>query len=208
MNKKILQDVNEYYTQKINDYGASPLGVDWNSEASQIIRFEQLSQVINPASKFCLLDIGCGYGALYDYLKCCHYQFDYLGLDVSQEMIDIAIKEHQDLKNANFYVGDRLANEAINYTLASGIFNVRLEHSSAEWMEYIKEVVYYMNTISQNGFSFNCLTSYSDQNMMKDYLYYADPCFWFDFCKTHFSRNVALLHDYTLYEFTVIVRKI
>jgi hypothetical protein len=26
-------------------------------------------------------------------------------------------------------------------------------------------------------------------------------------CKRRFSRNVALLHDYDLYEFTVLVRK-
>ena len=31
--------------------------------------------------------------------------------------------------------------------------------------------------------------------------------FFFDFCKRNFSRNVALLHDYGLYDFTIIVRK-
>jgi hypothetical protein len=29
----------------------------------------------------------------------------------------------------------------------------------------------------------------------------------FDICKRKFSRNVALLHDYGLYEFTILVRK-
>jgi len=42
---------------------------------------------------------------------------------------------------------------------------------------------------------------------MREDLYYADPCFIFDYCKRNFSRNVALLHDYELYEFTIIVRK-
>ena len=43
---------------------------------------------------------------------------------------------------------------------------------------------------------------------MKDYLFYADPCELFDFCKTRFSQNVALLHDYGLYEFTILVEEI
>ena len=58
-----------------------------------------------------------------------------------------------------------------------------------------------------SGFAFNCLTSYSDAHKMRDYLYYADPCALFDLCKRRYSRYVALLHDYKLYEFTILVRK-
>jgi hypothetical protein len=57
------------------------------------------------------------------------------------------------------------------------------------------------------GFAFNCLTAYSDAHKMQSYLYYADPCRLFDLCKRRYSRNVALLHDYGLYEFTILVRK-
>ncbi|MNE88029.1 hypothetical protein D3C80_1852890 [compost metagenome] len=64
-----------------------------------------------------------------------------------------------------------------------------------------------MNACSRKGFSFNCLTSYSDLEYMRDYLYYGDPCFYFDYCKRAFSGQVALLHDYGLYEFTLLVRK-
>jgi len=42
---------------------------------------------------------------------------------------------------------------------------------------------------------------------MRDDLYYADPCLLFTYCKTRYSRNVALLHDYGLHEFTLFVRK-
>jgi hypothetical protein len=42
---------------------------------------------------------------------------------------------------------------------------------------------------------------------MRDDLYYADPRVIFDHCKRSFSRWVALLHDYGLYEFTIIVRR-
>ena len=42
---------------------------------------------------------------------------------------------------------------------------------------------------------------------MRPDLYYADPGLFFDDCKRRFSRNVAILHDYDLYDFTVIVRK-
>jgi hypothetical protein len=50
------------------------------------------------------------------------------------------------------------------------------------------------------------LTKYSDADRMRGDLYYGDPAFFFDHCKRSFSRNVALLHDYGLYEFTILVR--
>lgn len=49
------------------------------------------------------------------------------------------------------------------------------------------------------------LTKYSDKEYLRDNLYYGDPMFIFDYCGTF--KNVALLHDYGLYEFTIIVRK-
>ena len=64
-----------------------------------------------------------------------------------------------------------------------------------------------MNKKSEHGFSFNMLTSYSDKEYMRDDLYYGDSCHFFDFCKKNFSKNVSLLHDYNLYDFTIIVRK-
>lgn len=64
-----------------------------------------------------------------------------------------------------------------------------------------------MNEKSTLGFAFNALTKYSDPEFMKEELYYTDPLFMFDYCKTNFSKNVALLHDYRQYDFTILVRK-
>ena len=48
---------------------------------------------------------------------------------------------------------------------------------------------------------------YADAERKRPDLYYADPLALFDHCKRRYSREVALLHDYGLYEFTMIVRK-
>ncbi|MGR9969871.1 hypothetical protein ACUOIB_23760, partial [Escherichia coli] len=71
----------------------------------------------------------------------------------------------------------------------------------------LQETLDSLDRFSRRGFSFNCLTSYSDEDRKRDYLYYADPCQLFDLCKRRYSRQVALLHDYGLYEFTILVRK-
>jgi hypothetical protein len=94
-----------------------------------------------------------------------------------------------------------------DYGIASGIFNVKLRQRNDDWINYIGATLDVLDRTSYYGFSFNCLTSYSDAEMMRDYLYYADPCKLFDLCKRRYSRHVALMHDYGLYEFTIIVRK-
>ena len=54
---------------------------------------------------------------------------------------------------------------------------------------------------------FNALTLYSDVEKRRGDLFYADPLAVFDRCKRQYSRFVTLLHDYPLYEFTIMVRR-
>ena len=87
-----------------------------------------------------------------------------------------------------------------DYGIASGIFNVRLERSDVEWRDYLETTLNVLDRTSHLGFAFNCLTSYSDTDKMRDYLYYADPCALFDLCKRRYSRRrgiAARLRVYT-----------
>lgn len=196
--------VASYYSQKLEMYGNTPQGVDWNSVESQELRFKQLLKVCNEKEGFSINDLGCGFGSLYDFMSLNYGGFEYFGYDVSENMINEAKRLHK-YNNCKFFVGDNLTKSS--YSVASGIFNVKLDKYYDEWTNYVIETINNMNEFSTKGFSFNILTKYSDKEFMKDYLYYADPCFFFDYCKRNFSRNVALLHDYQLYEFTILVRK-
>lgn len=201
----IIDKVNSYYSEKIAAHGATPKGVDWNGEESQFLRFQILSEVMRGAEQFSILDYGCGFGSLYQFLEKTDRKFDFFGYDVSEKMIEAAQSSFADRTNAKW--STVLPEQQFDYTVASGIFNVRLDTPPNEWMDYILETLHTFDKISTKGFSFNVLTKYSDAEYMKDYLYYADPLVLFDYCKKHFSRNVALLHDYELYEFTIVVRK-
>lgn len=206
MSDSILKDVGNYYTGKIVEHGATPRGVDWNSVESQEVRFAQLLKIVNQATPFSLLDYGCGYGALIGYmLKQSLPEFQYCGLDISNEMLDAARRLY--FKAANVEFIEQLSDSRkFDYVVASGIFNVRLGHADDTWKSYIHSEIERLANLASRGFAFNCLTSYSDVEYMRADLYYANPCELFDHCKRKYSRNVALLHDYNLYEFTIHVR--
>jgi SAM-dependent methyltransferase len=202
----ILGDVARYYTSKLEEHGTTARGVDWNGEASQTLRFDQLLRIVDVVGGFSINDVGCGYGALLDYLDARGLEVDYTGIDISAEMVRAGARRFEGRADADFICAADLNREA-DYSVASGIFNVRLEWPDAEWRSYIQATLDLLHAASRRGFSFNCLTSYSDAPKMRNELYYADPCALFDLCKRRYSKNVALLHDYGLYEFTILVRK-
>lgn len=198
--------IRNHYSQQLEKHGATPEGVNWNSDTAQIIRFIQLGKVIRPGEEFSLIDYGCGYGALFDYLRAEGFRFRYTGYDISQEMIDTANHLHQGT-SACYFTTQEDELEAADYCVESGIFNIRFGYSNESWLEYILATLGKMDRLGQRGFAFNLLTRYTDTDILRPELYYADPAFFFDYCKNSFSKNVALIHDYDLYDFTVIVRK-
>ncbi len=196
-----------YFEERLSTHGATARGVDWNSETAQELRFSQLGKVLPQGQPFSLLDYGCGYGALGGYLLRQGLQMQqYVGYDVLDSMVEKAGEVYSD--RSRFTFTSRFADlSEQDYSIASGIFNLKLETSNEAWTEYVIGELHKIDALSRKGFSFNMLTRYSDAEYMRPHLYYADPCFLFDYCKTHFSRNVALLHDYEVYDFTLIVRK-
>lgn len=204
---RILDSVARYYGERVTAFGATARGADWNSEASQTLRFDQLLARLPVAPGDTLNDYGCGYGALALHLAAGGLHIArYTGFDVAPEMLTAA-RAALDVPFPVELVSDRAALAPADITVASGIFNVRLTTPAREWTAYVLDTLTHIAAVSVRGFACNFLTSYSDAHRMRPDLYYADPALIFDHCKRHFGREVALLHDYGLFEFTIAVRK-
>ncbi|MZR30632.1 class I SAM-dependent methyltransferase [Sneathiella litorea] len=210
---QMLGNVAEYYSERLRKFGATAKGVDWNDPKGQFLRFEQLGKLVlesrSTEKTLSITDYGCGYGAFLEYIRQSFskdVEYEFLGLDVSAEMIEASRQRWLGDERARFIVGSQ-PDQKTDFAVASGIFNVCLKADHTEWLDYILETLTTMARFSNKGFAFNCLTSYSDEDKKADHLFYADPCYIFDYCKSNFSRNVALLHDYDLYEFTILVRQ-
>ena len=196
----------DHIDNALAEHGPTPLGVGWNSTASQIIRFEQLIKIVDQPGDFSINDLGCGYGALLDFLQPRFPVVSYSGYDVSAAMIAVAKARNANNALARFHLGSDPANPA-DYCVASGLFSLRLRQSESAWERYVLATLDVLDRSGRRGFAFNSLTRYSEPGKMRSDLYYPDPCALFDYCKRRYSRNVALLHDYDLYDFTILVRK-
>jgi cyclopropane fatty-acyl-phospholipid synthase-like methyltransferase len=201
-----LQPIRAYFEERLQAHGASPRGVDWNSATAQEARFAQLLGVVRQPGKFSILDYGSGYGALADYLEREGYEAEYVGYDMLESAVAAAEEHHRGKPGRRFY-SDKSLLPSVDYAVASGVFNYRGPESFDGWTEIVIAALADMNRLSTRGFSSTFLTKYSDADRMRADLYYADPCFLFDYCKRNFAKDVAILHDYSLYDFTLIVRK-
>ena len=195
-----------YFEQKLGAHGATPQGVDWNSAASQNMRFEQLMKVCSTEGEFSIIDYGCGYGALVGFLRSCGYEFAYTGFDISAEMLDRARALFPESDSVRF-VGDDSELEPADYTVSSGIFNVRLENDEDTWTSYTIETIRRLWELSTVACSFNMLARHADAEQRYPRLYFADPWVVFVACNEALSPHVTLLKDYGLWEFTLILRR-
>jgi SAM-dependent methyltransferase len=201
-----LKPIADYYANTLERHGATPQGADWNSAESQQCRFQQLARlwtcVAPPTS---INDYGCGFGAMRDYLRGIGYDGEYRGFDIVPAMVDTARARSAADPRSRFVTAiEDLA--PADYTVASGIFNVKLEADPDDWRQHIFETLHRMRAVSTLGFAFNVLTLRSDPERRRAHLHYASATELFDYCQDHFSRYVAALHDYPLYEFTILVR--
>lgn len=205
----INDEMNKYYKDMINKELTSSRQVGWRDELAQARRFQQLYKLVENEDEIQIADLGCGLADFYNFLEKYKKNFIYVGYDLSEDMIKNAEKRIDKNKN-NIELNHITKTEDMaehDFTILSGIFNMKREVSNEEWLNYILNQLKIINSKSKKGFAFNLLTSYSDDEYKKDELFYAEPSFFFDFCKKNFSKNIALLHDYDEYDFTIIVRK-
>lgn len=199
------RSVAAYYSERVTRFGPTPAGVDWTCIASQQMRFVQLLKLCG-AAPFSLNDLGCGYGALLALLqeRQAGQAVDYLGVDLSAAMVRQARRLWRDHAGTRFAVGSAAPRQA-DYTVASGIFNVRLGHSVADWEALVADTLDGMAASSRLGFAANFILPPPPGMCAKPGLYTTAPEPWAAHCRRQ-DMEAEIIGGYGLREFTLIVR--
>jgi SAM-dependent methyltransferase len=201
-----LAGVKALYTGNLAEHGVSSAAVGWPDPDAQRLRFEKLALVLRGEQPVSVADYGCGYAAMLDFLNgrgtptVAHYR----GYDISAEMLEAA-RERVGGDPRVELVNSGTPDAEVDYSFVSGTFNVRMSASEEEWRAFVLETLVELWDRSRRGVAFNLLTSYVDWR--KDDLFYAPPEEFFAFCKNELSRFVTLVHDYPLYEWTLLVHR-
>jgi SAM-dependent methyltransferase len=182
--------------------------VDWSSRATQELRFLQLLKLCDFSTPFSLDDLGCGYGALLQYLDDHHAtaQVDYLGIDLSAAMLVQARKLWRDRPGVRFRAGRRSPRVA-DYCVASGAFNVKLQARRADWEALVEETLRDMHARCTRGFAVNFLAPVPPHLPQARQLYRCEPQRWIEFCERALHTQVRLIGGYGLPEYTLVAHR-
>ncbi|MBI5701170.1 class I SAM-dependent methyltransferase [Candidatus Saganbacteria bacterium] len=202
----------DYYENLLSTYGDHFLSLDWKSPESQGIRFNVFADLINMfvPDSFSVLDVGCGFGDLYDFLRKQNYKYSYTGFDIAPKIIDMARKKYP---QAKFDVCDILQTKNIekrDFIFLCGALNICFTDRDIH-MEYIKSMLIRMFELCKIAVGVNFLSSKAlyyvkDEDLNQKQYFYSKPEEITAMAKGLCDRFV-IRHDYHPGDFTVYLIK-
>lgn len=184
-------------TNRSNGDKAKALG--WTSEESQLCRFEVIARSADFEKKR-ILDLGCGYGELFELLDSIYRIQSYTGVDQHAGFLKKA-KQNYTEDRCQFLSGDmsKMNLEAHDIVIASGSLNYISRDS-----DYLTNMITRMYELANQTVIFNLLNSsqYPSRNTLMSY----HPQGVYRFCKT-LCDDVSLIEGYAEGDFTIVMNK-
>jgi SAM-dependent methyltransferase len=207
----------DYYEGLLVKHGENYLALDWNNPENQKLRFQIQKEIFvygRKAFDISVLDLGCGFGDLYGFLKTegllSRHHIKYTGFDIFLNFVEIAKKKYPD---ARFELIDILEKEHLpkfDYIFCSGVFNIRTRDVEGH-LEFVKTILQRTYDLAACGVSVNFLSEgelpvSNPEDLNSGRYYYFRPDEILNFCRSIGGRYI-LRHDYHPGDFTVYLLK-
>ena len=202
----------ERYSKRFLELGVDVRSLGWGSSSQQIARFQNLTNTLD-LSKKTILDIGCGFGDLLEYIEQENIPIaGYYGWDINREFIDVASRKYQ-MTSAEFLVRDILndrpkASEA-DVGIMLGLLNYNYGNPEAN-IAFTKQMLCNAFKTVDYCLFVDFISSHRDPAYpQEDFIHYHDPASILELGLS-MTPHVRLLHDYAPIpqkEFSLILYK-
>jgi trans-aconitate methyltransferase len=169
----------------------------WASDETENIRFDIFTK-IGDLNNSTILDVGCGFGDLYDFLKNKGVAFSYEGIDVNPAMLKVARERHPDVVFQEADFGSYDSKGKFDYIFCSGALSFKTKDYKNFYFEHIKK----MYEFSKVGVAFNMLNSKNNVTPENEETFATYEILEVqEFCK-HLTEKITILEDYLPNDFT------
>lgn len=186
------------YKERLEKFGYDIRSLASGTEERRQTRFGMLNNVgdLQGAS---VLDLGCGFGDFYAYLRDRGIQVDYTGYDISPDLIQMARERFPEGPKFEVRdIQDSGLGRRFDYVVCSQTFNYKLKRQNN--IELVQNVLRLCLDSTDKGMVFDFITAYVD--FREEHLFYYQPEELFTFAKS-LTKRVTLRHDYPLFEFAL-----
>lgn len=202
----IYKKMREHYEKNLKCYGVGDeRSLGWTKH-KQAIRFEHLLHYWNMENSS-LLDVGCGFGDLYQYLR--HEgkneTIDYFGIDIMPQFIDAAGKLTGEPERFSCQDILSMENETFDYVVAAGIFGYKVYDDERDNYVHIDRVMKKALELCREGVSMCFLSDKTDYHTSGDD-FHASPEKILKLAY-QYSRNVILDNSVMPFEFFLTIFK-
>ncbi len=193
-----IERINKRYNSRIERYGYGIESLASGTQERRDLRFKVLTE-IGLKSGDSVLDVGCGLGDYYAFLKNLDLDIKYTGIDINPKLIAKCQERYLD---AEFLVSNIEKNDLgrFDYVVSSSTFNLKLTENRN--MELIESMISQMFKHANNGVALDMLTKWVDFRGNDSEAFYYDPAEVFSIAK-RLTKRVTLRHDYQLFEFCI-----
>lgn len=187
----------QWYQDRIRKYGTSFASLSAGNEQREAQRHAvHMSATFGEEPR--LLDIGCGIGRFYSFLKNCGRKCSYTGYDLVPDYVQYCRATFSDIQVSERDVVECGIDGEFDTIVASQVFNHRYGGAdNMEVMEYVLRQTFDHSTVSV---SIDMLSTYVDYQ--EDYLFYYSPEQVLRLAKS-VAKRVLLRHEYAPYEFCI-----
>lgn len=203
MDYKKVKEKNLTYFTGLLDESDDEHYVVAQSEISHRKRFEKILELGDFNNKT-LLDVGCGIGGFFDFLKEKGINCDYTGVEINPRMIETAQEKHPDIKD-KFFVFDIIEdnlNRQFDYVISNGPLN--LKFASGMNMDMTMRLIQEMVKLAKIGIAIT-MTSGLTRKPHPETFYYHPREILAETVK--FCANVRFDHTYLPHDFALFCYK-
>ncbi len=168
---KKFEVIKSYYEENMSK-GLPEYGIlGWESEEAQHLRFDAMLNKVDLNGKQ-LLDVGCGTGNLLEYVRSKGIEVKYTGVDILDQMIDIAQKKNlgADFLKVDIFKENIFKDASFDVIYTSGIFNLNLGNNK----EFLKNALELFFRFSRETVVFNLLHTASPDREEKYFYFHPD----------------------------------
>lgn len=163
-------DVVSFYTKRIKRYGATPQSVGWKNRYNQRIRFHTFCNEFDFFKKS-VLDVGCGLGDFYHYLKLLKKDVQYTGIDACEQMIQTAKDAYPSGQFYTTWLEEYQTKIPFDSVVASGVFSLRVTDQKNYFLRQLQSAY----SLAREILMVNILTREMPKKEQFKCFYYYDP---------------------------------